>query len=170
MRNTLAISIAFIVCTAASGQQGATPSDLSITALSLSPAGPLKKTPAISNNANSGNRPVTTTPSDDILKCSITVHNDNTGHTRMTTLVVTMPVDVTIASNTFSGVVSLTGDQNRWGMPGCLVFDLFNMSPGTDITIEFTFTKSVHGNKVGAYVYSASPDPEPANNFKNAVY
>jgi hypothetical protein len=81
-----------------------------------------------------------------------------------------MPIDVTIVSNPFNAVVSKTGDQNRWGMPGCLVFDLFNMSPGTDITIEFTFTKSVQGNKVGAYVYSASPDPEPANNFKNAVY
>ena len=170
MRNTLAIIIAIMVCATVSGQQGATPSDISITAISLTAAGTLKKTPAISNNANSVNRPVTITPSDDILKCTITVHNDNTGHTRLTTLVVTMPVDVTIVSNTFSGVVSLTGDQNRWGMPGCLVFDLFNMSPGTDKTIEFTFTKSVQGNKVGAYVYSASPDPEPANNFKNASY
>jgi hypothetical protein len=170
MRNTLAISIALIVCATASAQQGATTSDISITSISLSAAGPLKKTLAVSNNANSGNRPVTMTASDDILKCAITVHNDNSGNTRLTTLVITLPVDVTIVSNPFNAVVSKTGDQNRWGMPGCLVFDLFNMSPGSDKTIEFTFTKSTQGNKVGAYVYSACPDPDPVNNFKNASY
>lgn len=169
-KNILTISIALIAGAAASAQPQATPSDISITAISLSAAGPVKKTAAVSNNANSGNRPVTMTTSDDILKCTITVHNDNSGQTRMTTLVVTLPIDVTIVSNPFNAIVNKTGDQNRWGMPGCLVFDLFNMSPGLDKTVEFTFTKSVNGNKVGAYVYSACPDPDPANNFRNTTY
>jgi Domain of unknown function DUF11 len=169
-KNILATGMAIIAYTFAFAQQGATTSDISITSISLSAAGPVKKTAAVSNNTNPGNRPVTLTPSDDILKCTITVHNDNSGQTRMTTLVVTLPVDVTIVSNPFNAVVSKTGDQKRWGMPGCMVFDLFNMSPGSDKTIEFTFTKSVNGNKVGAYVYSACPDPDPTNNYKNASY
>ena len=36
--------------------------------------------------------------------------------------------------------------------------------------VEFTFTKSQYGNKVGAYAYSSSPDPNPANNYKDATY
>ncbi|MEO8404567.1 MAG: hypothetical protein ABI480_08235 [Chitinophagaceae bacterium] len=44
------------------------------------------------------------------------------------------------------------------------------MRPGADNTIEFTFTKSVNGNKVSAFVCSACPDPDPANNYKTTSY
>jgi hypothetical protein len=169
-KNILTISIALMAGAVAFAQPQASPSDISITAISLTPAGQPKKIPAVSNNANPGNRPVTITASDDILKCTITVHNGTGGNTRLTTLVVTLPIDVTIVSNPSNAIVNKTGDQNRWGMPGSLVFDLFNMSPGSDITIEFTFTKSTQGNKIGTYVYSACPDPNPANNYKDAVY
>ena len=169
-KNILAASIALIAVAAASAQGQSGPSDLSISAITLTAAGPLKKVPVVGSNTSPTNHaPVTITASDDILKCTITVHNDG-GYTRLTTLVVVLPVDVTIVSNPFSAIVNKTGDQNRWGMPGCLVFDLFVMSSGLDKTVEFSFTKSVHGNKVGAYVYSACPDPEPANNFKNASH
>lgn len=168
-RNILTAGIALIAGIAASSQGQSGPSDLSISAISLTAAGPLKKVPVVSNSTNPTNHPVTITASDDILKCTIIVHNDG-GYTRLTTLVVVLPVDVTIVSNPFPAIVNKTGDQNRWGMPGCLVFDLFVMSSGLDKTVEFSFTKSTHGNKVGAYVYSACPDPEPANNFKNASH
>lgn len=170
-RNILTVSIALIICTVAAAQQSG-PTDVSISTISIVAAGAVKKVPAVINNTNPANHaPVTITASDDILKCTITVHNGNGGgYTRETRLVVVLPVDVTIVSNPFNAIVNKTGDQNRWGMPGCLVFDLFVMSPGLDKTIEFTFTKSVQGNKVGAYVYSACPDPDPANNFKDVTY
>lgn len=170
VKNILTIGSVLIASAAASAQPQAGPSDISITAISLTAAGQLKKVPAISNNTNPANRPVNVVASDDILKCAITVHNGNGGRTRQTTLVVSLPVDVTIVSNPSNAVVNKTGDQNRSGMPGCLVFDLFNMSPGVDISVEFTFTKSAQGNKVGAFVYSACPDPDPANNYKDATY
>jgi len=40
------------------------------------------------------------------------------------------------------------------------------MYVGQNITIEFNFKKSQYGNKVGAYAFSASPDPNPTNNYK----
>jgi hypothetical protein len=45
------------------------------------------------------------------------------------------------------------------------------MAVQQSITVEFIFTKSPTGNnKVGAYAYSATPDPNPANNYKDATY
>lgn len=168
IKNMLATSVAVIFYIAASAQQFVA-SDISVTGLSLTAAGPVKKTPAISDNNNPMNRAITLTTSNDILKCSITVHNGS-GFTRQTTLVVQLPLDVSIVSNPSNAIVNNTAVQNRGGTPGSVVFDLFNLSPNSDISVEFSFTKSTSGNKIGAYVYSACPDPDPSNNYKTATY
>ena len=70
--------------------------DISIGALSLSPAGPIKKVPVVSANANQASRPVTTTRSDDILKCSITISNTSAASAFGTKLIVVLPAGVTV--------------------------------------------------------------------------
>jgi len=49
---------------------------------------------------------------------------------------------------------------------GYVMVNLGHMYVGQNITIEFNFKKSQYGNKVGAYAFSASPDPNPTNNYK----
>jgi len=102
------------------------------------------------------------------LKCSITVHNENDDDANQTMLVVVVPVEVSIVSNPSNATVYKAGGTSPFA--GYLVFNLGNMAVGQNITVEFTFTKSVYGNKVGGYAYSASPDPNPANNYKDATF
>ena len=102
------------------------------------------------------------------IKCKITVHNENDDDANQTMLVVVVPVEVSILSNPSNAIISKAGGTSPFA--GYLTFNLGNMYVGQNITVEFTFTKSKYGNKVGAYAFSASPDPNPANNYKDATY
>lgn len=104
------------------------------------------------------------------LKCTIIIQNENGGYANQTKLVVVLPVDITIVSNPHNPIMYRSGSDYRTGWPGSLVFDLHNMSVGQDKTIEFIFTMSPFGNKIGAYVFSGCPDPNPGNNFKETSY
>ena len=104
------------------------------------------------------------------LKCTITIHNESNSLANQTKLVVVLPVDITIVSNQNNSTTYVSGNGNRGGWPGSLLIDLFNVSPGQDRIIEFTFTRSAYGNSIGAYIFSGCPDPNPANNYKDATY
>jgi hypothetical protein len=99
------------------------------------------------------------------LKCTITVHNENDDDANEATLIVLVPVEVSIVSHPSNATVYTNGPWACY-----LVFNLGHMTVGQDITVEFTLTKSKYGNKVGGYAYSRTPDPDPANNYKDATF
>ncbi len=147
-------------------------SDVSITSITIVPAPSLVKRPPkvpvnvpILPNVPAEKVPP---PADLNLRCTITVHNENDDDANQTMLTVVVPVEVSIVANPFNAVVYKAGGTSPYA--GYLVFNLGNMAVGQNITVEFTFTKSLYGNKVGGYAYSASPDPNPANNYRDAVY
>jgi hypothetical protein len=153
-----------------SSAQARAQADVSITSVTIAPAPVIRRpTKLPANTTILPNTPVERAPAppDANLKCSITVHNENDDDASQTMLVVVVPVEVSVVSKPANATVYPGG-----GSPfaGYLVFNLGNMYVGQNITVEFTFSKSVYGNKVGAYAYSASPDPNPANNYKDAVY
>ena len=102
------------------------------------------------------------------LKCIITVHNENDDDAYETKLVVVLPVEVSV-SNLPANATVYTASPNSTFV-GYVMVNLGHMYVGQNITIEFNFKKSQYGNKVGAYAFSASPDPNPTNNYKEAIF
>ena len=172
MLRNLLLFVSLILTTFPGLAQPGQQADISITSVSITELKP--KVPGKFLNAQL--TPIGTPPAPrpaaplNDLKCTITVHNENGGLAFGATLVVLVPVDVTIVSNPFVATINRAGPQNRTGMPGSLVFEFAGISSGDDRTIEFTFTQSIHGNKISAYAYSSCPDPNPVNNYKDAVF
>lgn len=142
--------------------------DVSVTSVTISNASVLKpviqsnsKNPAVINNTTA-----TTLPSN--LKCSIKVHNENDDDANGTTLVVVLPVEVSVVSVSSGGKTHAAANGSQY--IAYITFDLGHMTVGQNSTVEFTFTKSKYTNKVGAFAYSTSPDPNPANNYKDATF
>jgi hypothetical protein len=150
--------------------QARSQADVNISGMSITAVRPGRPTTIASNPPSSPAQPgvkTTTLPLGDVLKCSITVHSywDDDAHSAM--LVVVLPVEVSIVSNPSNAIVNKI---NGSAFAGNLVFNLGQMAVNQSITVEFTFTKSQYGNKVGAYAYSSTPDPNPANNYKEVTY
>ena len=146
--------------------------DVSIITVTLTPAPTIKK--PVTRPVNLPANPATPVeysppPADSILRCIITVHNENDDDANQVVMTVVVPVEVSVVSKPANATVYKSAGGSS-PFAGYLVFSLGNMTVGQNITVEFTFTKSKYGNKVGAYAYSASPDPNPANNYKDAVY
>jgi len=141
--------------------------DVSVTTVSITP-GALKKIPKVTDNISKPQEKVVQA-TDDNLKCSITIHNENDDDAWGTMMVVVLPVEVTVVNMPANAKLdpSVTATQS---FAGHIIFTIGHMAVGQNVTVEFTFTKSKYGNKVGAYAYSDSPDPNPANNYKDAVY
>jgi hypothetical protein len=163
----IVVSIASALFTSAQARSQA---DVSISSMSITAVRPGRPTTVVSNPPSTPNQPgvkTTALPGGDVLKCTITVHSywDDDAHSAM--LVVVLPVEVSIVSNPSNATVNKI---NGSAFAGNLVFNLGQMAVNQTITVEFTFTKSQYGNKVGAYAYSATPDPNPANNYKDATY
>lgn len=145
--------------------QESTQADIKISALTLTQA-PVKK-----NNTRLDNpQPVFKNPRPleeaDPIQCSITVHNDNNDDAHQAMLTVTVPVEVAVINHPSNATVIKAGSSPYTGY---IVFALGNMKVGQSVTVQFSFTKSKYSNKVGAYTYSSSPDPNPSNNFKDAT-
>jgi hypothetical protein len=142
--------------------------DVSVTSVTITPSPALKK---VSKPTANINRPQQTVvqPVDDNLKCSITVHNENDDDARGTMIIVVLPVEVSVVGMPSNASLdkSVTATQP---FAGYITFNLGQMAVQQNITVEFTITKSKYGNKIGAYAYSLSPDPNPANNYKEATY
>ena len=120
-----------------------------------------KNRPSISNT-NAGSK-ITESQN---LKCSITVHNENDDDAYETVLVAILPVEVSVISLPANAVAHKNVSSSPYA--GYITFNLGHMTVGQNITVEFSFTQSKYGNKVGAYAYSGTPDPNPANNYKDA--
>lgn len=102
------------------------------------------------------------------LKCTITIHNGNGGLAFQSMLLVQLPAEIKLLS--VSGPYTEYKSLGNRGWPGALLIELSHISAGTDRMVEITFTRSASGNKVGAFAFSGSSDPNPANNFKEATY
>ena len=141
--------------------------DVSVTSVTITPAA-LKKVTKGTDNINKPQEKVVQAV-DDNLKCSITIHNENDDDAWGTMMVVLLPVEVTVVNMPANAKLdpSVTATQT---FAGHIIFAIGHMAVGQNVTVEFTFTKSKYGNKVGAYAYSDSPDPNPANNYKDATY
>ena len=147
--------------------------DVSITSVAITAVKPGRPSATISNPSTPtisqpGTKTTLTTISD-ILKCSITVFSYNDDDASQAKLVVVLPVEVSVVSSPANATV-FKGSGGTSPFAGYIVFNLGDMAVNQSITVEFTFTKSQYGNKVGGYAYSATPDPNPANNYKDATY
>jgi hypothetical protein len=142
--------------------------DVSVTSVVISAAPVLKKVVRGTDNINKPQEKVVQVV-DDNLKCSITIHNENDDDAWGTMMVVVLPVEVKVVAMPANATVdkAVTATQP---LAGHLIFNIGHMAVGQNVTVEFTITKSKYGNKVGAYAYSDSPDPNPANNYKDATY
>jgi hypothetical protein len=142
--------------------------DVSVTAVNIAVARPTRSLPA-QEVAPTKDRPLKAPTVNENLKCTITVFSHHDDDASQAMLVVVVPVEVSIVANPSNAVV-YKGGGGTSPFAGYLVFNLGDMAVGQSITVEFTFTKSAYGNKVGAYAYSATPDPNPANNYKDATF
>lgn len=142
--------------------------DVSVTSVTITAVPNLKKVSRPTANINKPTQKVVEQV-DENLKCSITVHNENDDDARGTMMIVVLPVEVSVVSMPSNATVDkyVTATQP---IAGYITFDLGQMAVQQNITVEFTITKSKYGNKIGAYAYSYSPDPNPANNYKEATY
>jgi hypothetical protein len=141
--------------------------DVSVTSVTITAAG-LKKVSRPTDNINAPQQKVVQAV-DDNLKCTITIHNENDDDAWGTMMVVVLPVEVSVVTMPSNATLdkSVTATQP---LAGHIIFNIGHMAVQQNVTVEFTFTKSKYGNKVGAYAYSDSPDPNPANNYKDATY
>jgi hypothetical protein len=140
--------------------------DVSVTSVSITPI--LKKVSRVTDNINKPDQKVVQA-TDDNFKCTITVHNENDDDARGTKMMIVLPVEVSVVSLPANATLdpSVTATQP---FAGYILVDIGQMAVQQNITVEFTITKSKYGNKIGAFAYSDSPDPNPANNYKDATY
>ncbi|HEX2629970.1 MAG TPA: hypothetical protein VHM26_13185 [Chitinophagaceae bacterium] len=172
MKKILLSLIAFS-CTAYVMAQARAQADISVTGVTITPVKPGRPN-TIANpnppaNLPTGTKPTVAQLSSDVLKCSITVFSHNDDDANQAMLLVVVPVEVSVISNPNNGIVYKAGGGTS-PFAGYIIFSLGNMAVGQSKTVEFTFSKSAYGNTVGAYAYSATPDPNPANNYKDASY
>jgi hypothetical protein len=141
--------------------------DVSVVSVTITPA-LIKKASKPTENINRPTEKVVQNVGDN-LKCSITIHNENDDDAQGTMMVVVLPVEVSVVALPSNAALdpAITTTQP---FAGHIIFNLGHMAVQQNVTVEFTFTKSKYGNKVGAYAYSDSPDPNPANNYKDATY
>ena len=141
--------------------------DVSVTSVTIAPAS-LKKVTKGTDDINQPQQKVVQA-ADDNLKCTVTIHNENDDDASGTMMVVVLPVEVSVVSLPSNATLdpAVTATQP---FAGHIIFNLGHMTVQQNVTVEFTFTKSKYGNKVGAYAYSDSPDPNPTNNYKDATY
>ena len=144
--------------------------DVNITAMTITATKPSRATTTGEFGTSRDQRGVKIVPGAENLKCSITVHSYWDDDANDVKLVVVVPVEVSIVSQPANATVyKAGGGTSPWA--GYLVFSLGDMAVQQSITVEFTFTKSPTGNnKVSAYAYSATPDPNPSNNYKDAIF
>ena len=148
--------------------QARTQADVSITTVSLTAAKGGRATISGELGTSRDQPGAKVVSSAENLKCTITVHSYHDDDANQTMLVVIVPVEVSIVANPSNATIHRSNGTSPF--VGYLTFNLGSMAVGQSITVEFTFTKSTYGNKVGAYAFSATPDPNPANNYKEATY
>lgn len=116
---------------------------------------------AFSNYFNSQNPP-------NNLKCTITVHNENSSAADETVLVVVLPADVVILSLPANATQHKSGSNPAF--PGYMTFNLGQIRAGQSIAVNFAFIRLNNSSRLSAYTYSVTPDLNPANNFKDASF
>ena len=142
--------------------------DVSVTSVTITPVPIIKKVTKPRENIQVPEQKITQTAGEN-LKCSVTIHNENDDDARGTVLVVVLPVEVSIISIPANATVDPSVNSTQ-PYAGYITFNIGQMAVQQNVTVEFTISKSKYGNKVGAYAYSLSPDPNPANNYKDATY
>ena len=167
----LATAITVMISMTAYTQQSVY-SDITISAISLTAAGSLKKVPVTVSSTNQANHaPVNIVASNDILKCSITVDNVSGANAYGAKLIVVLPAEATVPAGTLpSNATVMSQRVATGGGPGYIEFDLVVVYPGHPVTVEFTFNKSTLVNKLSAFVICGVPDTNPVNNYKEATY
>jgi hypothetical protein len=106
-------------------QQPVVYSDISISAITLTAAGTTKKVPAVSKSITPADHPVTTTVSDDLLKCRITVSNSSVSNAFAAKLIIILPAGASIATATLPLNAILVSERVAiGGGPGYIQFDL----------------------------------------------
>jgi len=146
-------------------------SDISISAISLTAAGAVKKISAVSKSNNPADHPVTTVVSDDILKCSITVSNTSSTNAFGAKLFIVLPAGASVSVPALPANATLISERVAiGGGPGYIQFDLKVIFSNQPVTVEFTFNRATANNKLSAFVVCGVPDTNAANNYKDITY
>jgi hypothetical protein len=169
IKNIAATFVAIILCHFVIAQPAY--SDISISAMSLSAAGTVKKIPAVSKSNNPADHPVTTVIADDILKCSITVSNTSSANAFGAKLIIVLPAGAWVTVATLPANATMVSERvATGGGPGYIQFDLKAIFSNQPVTVDFTFNRAANNNKLSAFVFCGVPDANTANNYKEATY
>jgi len=103
------------------------------------------------------------------FKGSITVHNDSIDQGNETYLIVILPPYVIAGTTWANAVVQRAGPSNYFD--GYILFNLGKLSKGQTLTVDFGFKRSTEfTNKVYAFIFSNSADPNFRNNIKEVSF
>jgi hypothetical protein len=103
------------------------------------------------------------------LSCEVTLYNENDDDAQRPTVRILFPVGVRFVSSTTGCTPNPAAADATHAFAVC---NLTNMAVGETRTVEVTTTlpPSFIPNKTfGAFAWSLSPDPNPANNYKEGA-
>ena len=105
------------------------------------------------------------------FKCRIIVQNDNNDLAYKTKLMVVLPAHVNAEAITYYQDATKHKIIDTSPFTSYFEFNLWDMAAGQTATLEFVFTRPLNVPvQVSAYIFSATPDPNPLNNYKNGSY
>lgn len=99
----------------------------------------------------------------------VVVKNYNDDDTRNVVLTILLPVEVTVVQLPANCQLVNKGSAANNNLTGCVQCTLGNMAVNQTVEVILTTTKSKFTNKFGAFVYGETPDPVPANNYKEVI-
>jgi hypothetical protein len=99
----------------------------------------------------------------------VVVKNYNDDDTRNVVLTILLPVEVSVVQLPANCQLVNKGSAANNNLTGCVQCTLGNMTVNQVVEVTLTTTKSKFTNKFGAFVYGETPDPVPANNYKEVI-
>ena len=154
--------------------------DVSITAMTLVSADKpqtavivdpnVNKLPTLStNNLSRITIPVDEKPLPWNFKGSITVHNDSINQGNETYLIIILPPRVIAGTTWPNAIVQRDGPSNYFD--SYILFNLGKLSKGQTLTVDYGFQRATEfTNKVYAFIFSNSADPNFRNNMKEISF
>lgn len=105
----------------------------------------------------------------DKIISKVIVKNYNDDDTRNVVLTILLPVEVSVIQLPPNCVLVNKGSAANNNLTGCVQCTLGNLAVNQTAEATLTTTKSKFTNKFGAFVYGETPDPVPANNYKEVI-
>lgn len=105
----------------------------------------------------------------DKIISKVIVKNYNDDDTRNVVLTILLPVEVSVTQLPANCILVNKGSAANNNLTGCVQCTLGNLAVNQTVEVTLTTTRSKFTNKFGAFVYGETPDPVPANNYKEVI-